>query len=136
MYTLSYDQSSTPIAEGAPLKLGRAQSNDIVCSDPDASRFHGELKIEEGQLIYRDLESTNGTVVDGEKVTPYRWQILAAGSTITIGGWSAKVAGTEAKSASAKSASPIPVPTVDPSGPKAASELTQARPLPPGLVQE
>lgn len=135
MYSLSYEQSSTPIAEGPPVKLGRAPSNDIVCSDSDASRFHGELKIEEGQLIYRDLESTNGTTINGERVTPYRWQILAEGSTIKIGQWSALVELAEAQVPTSK-APAVPVPTVDPSGPKAASELTQARQLPPGLLQD
>ncbi len=52
--------------------IGRAPENDIVISGPDAmvvSGRHAELRLEDGRWRIRDLESTNGTFVNGERVT-------------------------------------------------------------------
>lgn len=119
------------------MKLGRAQSNDIVCDDSKASRFHGEFKVEAGQLTYRDLESTNGTKINGEIVPPFMWQILTEGNTIQIGDWSAAVQVSHTQiSRSAKNEHKIPRPTVDPAGPQANSELTRERSIPEGLSKK
>lgn len=132
MFKLSCNDSQTSIPDGSDLKLGRAQSNDIVCDDREASRFHGEFKVQSGQLTYRDLESTNGTLVNGEKVAPFMWQILTEGHTVQIGDWVATVAVVEEKaSASAKREHKLPMPTVDPAGPTAASDVTGRHVIPP-----
>lgn len=48
--------------------IGRAAENDVVVSDPHVSQQHAEVVFEEGKWWIRDLESTNGTVVGGERV--------------------------------------------------------------------
>jgi soluble lytic murein transglycosylase-like protein len=53
-------------------RIGRAPENDISISGPDAlvvSGQHAEIRSEDGQWRIRDLESTNGTFVNGERVT-------------------------------------------------------------------
>jgi hypothetical protein len=62
--------------------LGRGAEADIVVDDPGVSRRHAELRLEAGSAVVRDLGSTNGTFVDGERTNAAR---LADGSTITIG---------------------------------------------------
>lgn len=62
--------------------LGRGTNCDIVLDDPGVSRHHAEIAVEGGSASIRDLGSTNGSFVDGEKVTAAR---LTHGSTITIG---------------------------------------------------
>ncbi len=62
--------------------LGRGTNCDIVLDDPGVSRHHAEISVEGGSASIRDLGSTNGVYVDGEKVTAAR---LTHGSTITMG---------------------------------------------------
>lgn len=60
------------------------------------------------------------------------WQILTEGHTVQIGDWVATVAVVEEKaSASAKREHKLPMPTVDPAGPTAASDVTGRHVIPP-----
>ncbi len=61
--------------EGERLTLGRAAECDIVLATPEVSRRHA-LLVREGELFeVRDLESINGTFVNGEKVTRRALQV-------------------------------------------------------------
>ncbi len=51
-----------------PFRIGRGADNDVVVSDPHVSQQHAEVTFEEGKWWIRDLESTNGTVVRGERI--------------------------------------------------------------------
>lgn len=62
--------------------LGRGTDCDIVLDDPGVSRHHVEVTIEGSNASLRDLGSTNGSFVDGQKVAAAR---LVHGSLITIG---------------------------------------------------
>src|SRR5213082_1201574 len=50
------------------VNLGRADYNDIVLPDPSVSTSHAKLQRREGVWVLVDLDSTNGTFVDGERV--------------------------------------------------------------------
>ncbi len=54
----------TPVAN-----IGRAEYNDLVIPDESVSTSHAKLLRREGVWILLDLESTNGTQVDGERIT-------------------------------------------------------------------
>jgi hypothetical protein len=45
--------------------IGRDSSCDLVVTDPSVSRRHAEIALEAGQLVVRDLGSSNGTWVNG-----------------------------------------------------------------------
>ncbi len=47
--------------------LGRADS-DIVLDDPECSRQHATLEILGSRVVVTDLDSTNGTFVQGERI--------------------------------------------------------------------
>jgi hypothetical protein len=49
--------------------LGRSDEADIVIDDPYASEFHLRLVASEGGLTLHDLGSTNGTYLNGRRVT-------------------------------------------------------------------
>jgi hypothetical protein len=50
------------------LLLGRHQSCDVVLSDPQVSRRHARLFFRDGSWLLQDLQSTNGTIVNGVRV--------------------------------------------------------------------
>ena len=54
------------------LAIGRDSANDIVIDHPLASRRHARLEQDENGYIVRDLDSTNGTYVNGERLTAPR----------------------------------------------------------------
>jgi pSer/pThr/pTyr-binding forkhead associated (FHA) protein len=49
--------------------LGRSPEADINLDDPYASEFHLRLNNRDGKLVLTDLGSTNGTYVNGRRVT-------------------------------------------------------------------
>jgi hypothetical protein len=49
--------------------LGRSPEADIALEDPYASEFHLRLNNRDGKLVLTDLGSTNGTYVNGRRVT-------------------------------------------------------------------
>jgi len=51
-----------------PLRIGREPQNEVVLDDVNASRFHAEIREENGELVVVDLGSTNGVKVNGELV--------------------------------------------------------------------
>lgn len=70
------------VADGGTLTIGRADANTLVLADPRASRHHARLVARDGLLVLTDLDSTNGTRVNGEAV---RELPVGAGDEIRIG---------------------------------------------------
>ncbi len=65
----------------AVTRLGRGTDVDIRVEDPGASRNHCEIVL--GQTVYlRDLNSTNGTFLDGKRITE---GALVDGAVVQIG---------------------------------------------------
>src|SRR4029453_11224509 len=56
------------LVPGRTVTIGRASTNQIVIKDERASRNHAEVFMTGGQWTIRDLDSRNGTVVDGEPI--------------------------------------------------------------------
>ena len=67
---------------GARMRIGKAQDNDLVLTDDTVSRHHCELVRAPDGLHVRDLESTNGTRVDGTRV---REATIQPGSVLRVG---------------------------------------------------
>jgi pSer/pThr/pTyr-binding forkhead associated (FHA) protein len=51
------------------VNIGRAEYNDLVIPEPSVSASHAKLQRRDGIWVLSDLGSTNGTYVDGERVT-------------------------------------------------------------------
>lgn len=64
--------------------IGRDPSNQIVLNSLQASRFHAEVVAQGKTYFIRDLGSTNGTFVNGQRVPPHAPVALARGTTIKI----------------------------------------------------
>lgn len=63
--------------------LGRAEYNEVRLEDPSVSAGHAKLRLAEGVWILSELGSTNGTWVDGIKVTDE--MALSPGATLRLG---------------------------------------------------
>lgn len=50
------------------VKIGRSGDNNVVLKDTKASRNHAEIRFEDGRFFVVDLESRNGTRVNGEQI--------------------------------------------------------------------
>jgi len=71
-------QIRTPV-----VNIGRADYNDIVLPDGAVSSAHAKLQRREGVWVLVDLDSTNGTFVDGERVQGD--MAIAPGATVRFG---------------------------------------------------
>jgi hypothetical protein len=67
---------------GPVTMLGRSSACDVPLDDASASRRHAEIRRRAGKTVLVDLDSTNGTLVNGRRV---REAPLRAGDRITIG---------------------------------------------------
>jgi len=69
--------------DGDILTIGREASNPIAINDAEVSRKHTQLVFQGGKYIVTDLGSTNGTFVNGQRVTGQK--ILQPGDVISLG---------------------------------------------------
>lgn len=70
------------ILPGGIKTVGRAPRADFVVDAPLVSRLHCRLTLQPDGLLVEDLESTNGTFVNGERVTKL---VLRGGDTLRVG---------------------------------------------------
>ena len=62
--------------------IGRSPSCDIVLTDPGASRRHAQIVRRDDGYVVTDLDSTNGTMVNGQPVAE---RLLVDGDRLVIG---------------------------------------------------
>ena len=86
---LDIDGHAYPLV-GSLTVIGRGEEADVVVDDPGVSRRHAEIRVtSDGPHLVatvRDLGSTNGTMVDGDRIgRGQHGEALREGTTITIG---------------------------------------------------
>lgn len=62
-------------------RFGRQLENDIVFNEEFVSRFHSEIRFEEGEYVLYDNQSTSGTFVNSRKIDRC---VLNSGDLISI----------------------------------------------------
>lgn len=67
---------------GRAVTIGRAPTNDLELKDPAISGEHCRVKSEDGGYVVYDVESTNGTLVNG---LPVDRHVLKPGDVISLG---------------------------------------------------
>ncbi|MBL4632501.1 MAG: sigma 54-interacting transcriptional regulator [Kofleriaceae bacterium] len=70
------------IVQGEVIRVGKGAENDLVVSDETVSRMHFEIVRDAKGYLLRDLDSTNGTFLDGAEI---REAYIRAGSVIAAG---------------------------------------------------
>src|SRR5712691_4952879 len=71
--------------EKPTVAIGRSTGNDIVLDTTAVSRYHVSLTRRDQQVALEDLESVNGTYVDGERIKPHEPILLRGGEEIQVG---------------------------------------------------
>ena len=70
--------------------IGRDASCDVVLDDRTTSRKHASVTVEEDGVYLEDLDSRNGTFIDGESVKRHK---LSGDDVIQVGGYQISVGG-------------------------------------------
>jgi len=92
MVTLTYQAPSEAASQPAQdivfgeknlIQIGRDAGNDVVLASPTVSRFHAQVEKVGQRFRVRDLRSSNGTFVNGERIQKETW--LKPDDTIRIG---------------------------------------------------
>jgi hypothetical protein len=65
-----------------PCTIGREEGNGLRLNDERISRYHAKVQYEDGDIIITDLDSTNGTRVNGTTVQIRR---LRPGDQVSVG---------------------------------------------------
>lgn len=65
--------------------IGRSVGNDLVLDKHGISRYHAKITFKDQQAFLEDLESANGTYVDGVRIKANESRILRGGEEIQMG---------------------------------------------------
>jgi hypothetical protein len=79
---LDGDRAGEVVSLDASLRIGRKPANDLVLADEKTSGVHAEIVPEGDRFVLRDLGSTNGTFLDGRRITEV---VLSPGDAFMIG---------------------------------------------------
>ena len=70
----------------SPVRIGRNQLNDLSLDTPFVSEWHGTIRFDNHSVAYFDLGSTNGSMVDGKRLTKNVAVELSDASRLQVGG--------------------------------------------------
>ena len=66
------EEQTHTLRHGQSIKIGRVSTNDIVLEQGSVSREHATLSASRSGVVLADLDSTNGTFLNGEQLTSMR----------------------------------------------------------------
>lgn len=67
---LTLDMNDMKLSSNGLLVGRDSRACDLILSDSSISRVHAKIFMKGGELYIEDMDSTNGTVLDGQKLTP------------------------------------------------------------------
>jgi predicted component of type VI protein secretion system len=94
--------------------VGRVEENTFQIADPSVSSRHAEILRQGENLLVRDLNSTNGTFINGQKISE---SVLSPGQTLRFGQVELKI----------DDGQPLPAPASAPATPNPAPAAPQKR---------
>ncbi len=74
------------VPAGAVSVLGRLPGSLLPLDDAEVSFRHASVRLFRGQWQVKDLDSTNGTTLDGERLDPGTWATLRPGAVLALAG--------------------------------------------------
>ena len=79
------DRFTLPSDENAVTRIGRELDNDVVLTDPRASRYHATIRRTADGLEVKDLGSANGTMIGATRLEANTWHKLVPGQVVQLG---------------------------------------------------
>ena len=73
------------------VSVGRARNCDIVMRDPSVSKLHAHFRVGGGKLELVDIDSQNGTRVNGRALAPHQPAQISTGDTVLFGSVACKL---------------------------------------------
>src|SRR6186997_641200 len=94
------------------ITIGRVQGNDIVLPKGNISKRHSRIVLKDGKFIIIDMQSTNGTYVNGKKITTP--QVVKSTDKIYIGDFTLQLSTNGAMDAAPAGGKPRNATAADP----------------------
>jgi len=132
LVVLTQSMAGRSVELGERTTVGRVEDNAFQIAEPSVSSRHCEISLRGSEVVVKDLNSTNGTFINGEKITE---AVLKPGQTLRLGNIELKLdapgapaappmppaAGTAPATPPAASTVPAPAPPPKKEAPRAAS---------------
>lgn len=80
---INYKGKNVPVV--SKITIGRDKKNDIVLENPIISRFHAEIQKIKNDYFIHDLNSSNGTFVNNERIPKDKYVKLKQDDSILVG---------------------------------------------------
>ena len=118
LVVLTQSMAGRSVDLGERTTIGRVEDNTFQIAEPSVSSRHCEILLQGSEVLVKDLNSTNGTFINGEKITE---RVLKPGQTLRLGNVELKLDMPGAPGAHASPsapASPAPAAPAAPPPPK------------------
>lgn len=86
--------------------IGRVQNNGIVLPKPNVSKRHAVIRLADGHIVFEDLKSTNGSYVNGRRISSPRELVVE--DRVYIGDYVLQVTQVEPDAGQSVEAQPEP----------------------------
>src|SRR5215469_8020576 len=82
LVVLTQSMAGRSVDLGERTTIGRVEDNAFQIAEPSVSSRHCEILLRGSEVVVKDLNSTNGTFINGEKITE---GVLKPGQTLRLG---------------------------------------------------
>lgn len=82
---VEFDKAMDVETPKSVVTLGRSPNRDVMIPHESISRSHCKIELEKGMFYITDLGSSNGTFIDGKRLTPHERTPFISSSQITLG---------------------------------------------------
>ncbi|WP_296244235.1 MULTISPECIES: FHA domain-containing protein [unclassified Psychrobacter] len=89
------------------LSVGRGSDNDVVLGSKQVSRNHAVLSVLNGELYVKDLESSNGTFINDQRIDTNKAQRLNVNDTLGFSSFSFQVSAPVTATLDNRQAAPV-----------------------------
>src|SRR5690349_21250885 len=110
--------------------IGRVDDNTFQIADPSVSSHHCEILLRGSDVVVKDLNSTNGSFINGEKITE---TVLKPGQTLRLGQIELQLL-TDGMTPSAPSPAPAPAPAASAPAPAGATAVPMRKAMDSTMV--